>query len=342
MTNDSSPARFPAEWERQDAVMLVWPHKGTDWADMLEEVRACFADIIRTINDNGEHVLLVVSDCDTPEFASPLTHILHAETNDTWARDICPITTWSGGHAVFNDFKFNGWGLKFAANLDNMLTTGIWEQGVLNGEYRNWLDFVLEGGSVESDGNGLLLTTAACLLSKNRNGGSTKEQIEEYLRQALGARKILWLDSGHLEGDDTDSHIDTLARLIPGNGILYVGTDDENDPHYRDLKRMEAQLSEFTDCDGRPFTLTRLPLPNPIYGNGGERLPATYANFLIGNGFVLVPTYGQPENDEKALAVIRQRFGNSKIIGIDCNALIKQHGSLHCVTMQFPANSISL
>lgn len=344
MMNNNTGILLPAEWSEQDAIMLVWPHKDTDWAYMLDDVIQCFQSIVKAITSQGEHVIIVansVNDATIPA-DNDLVSVFECPTNDTWARDICPITTLCGNFTVINDFKFNGWGLKFAADKDNLITSSLFSQGIFSGIYVNLLSFVLEGGSIESDGNGVLLTTSECLLSKNRNGQLSKAKIENHLKANLGVRKILWLDYGYLSGDDTDSHIDTLARLAPGSTILYVATNNPADEHYESLKKMEAQLREFTDIENQKFHLVPLPLPRPIYDEAGFRLPATYANFLIGNGFVLVPTYGQEDNDSLALSIIAEAFPDRKIIGVDCQALIKQHGSLHCVTMQFPHKSIKL
>ena len=227
------------------------------------------------------------------------------------------------------------------ADKDNLITSRLFNSGMFKGEYSNSLNFVLEGGSIESDGKGTLLTTSGCLLSKNRNGQSSKEEIQVYLEKVFGISRVLWLDHGYLSGDDTDSHIDTLARLAPNDTILYVSTDDERDEHFAELKAMECQLQSFTTADGAKYKLLPLPLPAPIFADG-ERLPATYANFLIGNGFVLVPIYGQESNDSEAISIISSAFPDRKVLGVDCRALIKQHGSLHCVTMQFPKNSLNI
>ena len=340
--------RFPAEWEPQEAIMLSWPHKDTDWLYMLEEAQSCFKEIAAAINHFGEKLVIIAPDCENVK--KQLEHLDHSiikfiqlPTNDTWARDICPIVTFKGEKPVINDFKFNGWGLKFPANYDNMLTSGVRDAGLFDrADYANRLSFVLEGGSVESDGNGTLLTTSKCLLSANRNGGHDKEQITGILNGIFGTKEILWLDYGYLEGDDTDSHIDTLARFAPGNNILYTATHDETDSHFVELQKMKEQLASFRSANGEPYKLTELPLPSPVYDKEGNRLPATYANFLIGNDFVLVPTYNQPENDGKAVRIIGNAFEGYNIKSIDCSALIQQHGSLHCVTMQFPKGSIIL
>lgn len=338
--------RMPAEWEPQSGILLAWPHKDTDWNYMLQEVEDCFKRISEAIVDDA--TLAVVAP-DLRHVKSQLAHLNQSRiryyeipTNDTWARDFGAITVIAGGVPKLVDFKFNAWGLKFAANFDNLINSSLSKNGAFNYSLKNRLNFVLEGGSIESDGKGCILTTENCLLSPNRNGEFSKQDIEEVLMQELGANKILWLSSGELEGDDTDSHIDTLARFAPDNTIIYVGCDDVNDVHYVPLKRMENELSAMSNFNEEKFTLKKLPMPDAIYDEEGLRLPATYANFLIMDNQVLVPIYNQPGNDNKALAVIGSAFPGRKIVGIDCNALIKQHGSLHCVTMQFPKNVIKI
>lgn len=332
--------RLPAEWEPQDAVLLAWPHELTDWEYMLDEVKACYVNIAKAIVKHAR-LIVVAPDCSDAkaalsDIADGEVEFIEIDTNDTWARDFGAILTVDGGgETIVNDFKFNGWGLKFAANLDNLVTRKMWEKGVWPGRYNNCLGFVLEGGSIESDGQGTLLTTSECLMSPNRNGDLSKEEIEQRLRETLGAERVMWLDHGALAGDDTDSHIDTLARLAPEDTILYVGCYDQEDMHYEELKKMEEQVLALRRENGMPYNCIALPLPDAIYDEDGERLPATYANFLILNDAVLVPIYGQKHKDELALQMMKIVFPNHEIVGIDCNALIKQHGSLHCVTMQF-------
>ena len=238
------------------------------------------------------------------------------------------------------DFTFNGWGLKFAADKDNLITRHLIQSGALHGEYLNRLGFVLEGGSIESDGMGTLLTTSRCLLSPNRNGQMNQAEIEEYLCSTFHLQRILWLNHGFLAGDDTDSHIDTLARFCSPDTIAYVQCTDPEDEHYDALHLMEEQLKTFRTLKDTPYRLLPLPMPNAVVIDG-ERLPATYANFLIMNEAVLYPTYGQPENDARAHEVLQTAFPKHEIIGIDCQVLIRQHGSLHCVTMQYPAGVIA-
>lgn len=338
--------RLPAEWEMQSVVLLAWPHKDTDWSYMLDDVQRCFKAIASAIVEDESLVIVTPDITDVESQIQNLDHskikLYEIPTNDTWARDFGAITVIKDGVPELCDFKFNAWGLKFASNYDNMINRRLAEKNCFNSPLGNCLNFVLEGGSIESDGEGCLLTTENCLMSPNRNGEFSKSEIEKYLAQKLGIKKFLWLSSGELAGDDTDSHIDTLARFAPKHTILYVGCDDEEDIHYTPLKNMEREIMDFCDINGNPFNLIKLPLPDAIYDEDGLRLPATYANFLIMNRKVLVPIYGQPENDKRAIELIETAFPEHKIEGIDCNALIKQHGSLHCVTMQFPQNVVSL
>jgi len=322
--------RLPAEWEPQSGVMLTWPHANTDWAPMLSEVRKTYDEMSYEIR-RREALLLV-----------------GAPSNDTWARDhgfisITPNPSHVGegnnfsqtGENLLLDFCFNGWGEKFPADLDNAINRRLYDEGSVKGEYVDHLDFVLEGGSIESDGKGTIFTTSCCLLAPHRNQPLTREQIEERLKEYLYADRVLWIDHGHLTGDDTDGHIDTLVRIAPDDTLLYIGCDDPKDEQYEELRLMEEQLRTFRTTDGKSYRLKRLPLPRPIYDNG-ERLPATYANFLVINGAVLCPTYAQPDLDAEALRIIGEAFPDREIVGIDCRSLIKQHGSLHCCTMQFP------
>lgn len=331
---------LPAEWATQDFVQLTWPHADTDWAYMLEEVTECFVNIAREIVKRQQLLIVCVNAEEVETFFSEdeLQRISFAEmpTNDTWARDHGGITVYEDGKAVVYDFTFNGWGMKFAANHDNQITRKLYQSGIFEAfGYRNCMDFVLEGGSIESDGEGTILTTAECLLSDNRNN-SSREVIEQKLKDYFGAKQILWLDHGYLAGDDTDSHVDTLARLCPNNTIAYVKCDDETDEHYEALKKMEEELQSFSTLKGGgSYNLIPLPMADAVYDEDGERIPATYANFLIINGAVLLPVYNS-EKDAIAIAQMQKAFPKHEIVPIDCNALIKQHGSLHCVTMQYP------
>lgn len=336
---DSKNYFLPAEWHPQSFIQLTWPHQDTDWSYMLDEVEECFLNLAREIA--SRQPLLLVA----PEFPKALENFEFKEnvfyvecpTNDTWARDHGFISLLNEQEEVrLVDFCFNGWGMKFAACKDNLINSQLVKGSLLNGTYQNCRNFVLEGGSIESDGEGTLLTTSLCLLAPNRNDTLDKQEIEDYLKKNFNLKQVLWLDHGYLAGDDTDSHIDTLARLCPDHTICYVQCTDTEDEHYMELKKMEEQLKEFRTLDNEPFRLLGLPMPEAIFDEDGERLPATYANFLIMNDAVLYPTYDQPENDRKAACVLQEAFPGKEIVGVDCRALIKQHGSLHCVTMQYP------
>ena len=334
---DTRKWRLPAEWEPQWGVHLTWPHAATDWAPMLDEITATYETFAREIAKR-EHLLVVIPKDEAPSTRlSPLTsHLLPLRSNDTWARDHGFITLSDDeGHLRLLDFRFNGWGEKFPADLDNAINRHLYDEGLIEGEYVDCLDFVLEGGSIESDGKGTVFTTTGCLLAPHRNQPMTKEQIEERLKRELHAKRILWIDHGNLTGDDTDGHIDTLVRICPEDTLLYVGCDDPKDEQYEDLRLMEEQLKSFRTLDGKPYRLKRLPMPRPIYEDG-DRLPATYANFLVINGAVLCPTYDQPDLDTEALRIIGEAFPGREIVGIDCRSVIRQHGSLHCCTMQIP------
>ena len=258
-------------------------------------------------------------------------------TNDTWARDHGFISLVNDqGQRRLLDYQFNGWGEKFPAELDNAINRRLYDEGRIKGEYIDCLDFVLEGGSIESDGKGTIFTTSGCLMAPHRNQPLTKEEIESRLLRDLHARRILWIDHGNLTGDDTDGHIDTLVRICPDDTLLYMGCENPQDEQYEALQRMEEQLRTFRTLEGKPYRLIKLPIPRPIVFEG-DRLPATYANFLVINGAVLCPTYNQPDLDAEALRLIREAFPGREIVGIDCRSIIKQHGSLHCCTMQYPS-----
>lgn len=343
--SDTFNAVLPAEWAPQSGIQLTWPHAGTDWAHMLTEVQACFAAIAREI---AQRELLLIVTPEPEEVKKQISatvnmqnvRFMECETNDTWARDHGAITMLDAEGASLLDFMFNGWGLKFASDKDNLITRQAVESGFLNGRYVNRLGFVLEGGSIESDGLGTLLTTSECLLSPNRNGQMGRDEIEEYLCSLFHLKQVLWLDHGYLAGDDTDSHVDTLARLCSPDTIAYVQCNDTQDEHYEALHQMKEQLKTFRTLDGTPYRLLALPMADKIEEEG-ERLPATYANFLIMNDAVLYPIYRQPENDQRAKEVLQAAFPHHEIVGVDCCALIKQHGSLHCVTMQYPVGIIA-
>ena len=331
---------FPAEWHPQSGVQVTWPHRDTDWKENLGEVTGCYVAFSKEILKREK---LLVACRDAGEVSAHFTAgervnlLLHElPSNDTWTRDHGGVGLFNEGRPLLVDFGFNGWGLKFAANHDNQITRYLYERSAYRQDvgYRNRLVFILEGGSIETDGAGTLLTTSRCLLSPNRNGALNREQVEEQLKLTLGVERVLWLDHGFLEGDDTDSHVDTLARFCDEETIAYVACDDEEDIHHGELKEMERELKAFVTSSGEPYRLLPLPMADALY-HEGRRLPATYANFLIINGAVLMPFYGSPK-DGVAKRQLQLAFPEREVIGIDCRPLIKQSGSLHCVTMQLP------
>ncbi|MCP5160571.1 MAG: agmatine deiminase family protein [Hahellaceae bacterium] len=338
---------LPAEWATQSAVMLTWPHAQTDWADILDEVAPVYFTIAREVLKRQplliscadeqllESILVQIESWDSNQFPV-LSYVV--DSNDTWARDHGPITVLQNGQPVLLDFHFNAWGNKFPYAKDDLINQQLQRAGAFGKTPFQQINLVLEGGSIESNGQGVLLTTSQCLLTDTRNPGLSQSDVEIRLKDEFGLSEILWLNHGYLAGDDTDSHIDTLARFCQDDLICYVGCDDTQDEHYQALKNMESELKAFRQPNGKPYRLAKLPMTTPIY-DGEDRLPSTYANFLIINGAVLVPVYDVAE-DQEALDVLKECFPQHDIVPVYCTPLVKQHGSLHCITMQIPAGVV--
>ncbi len=340
--------RLPAEWERQSGVQMTWPDESTPWYD-LPEVQRCYARIAEAIL-RREALLMVTADekacrarlaeiaaADSLPLDVDAIRFVETPVNDTWARDHGGIAVFGDeGEKYLYDFVFNGWGLKFASDLDNQITRNIFYQNAFQGDVLgvDMRPYVLEGGSIDCDGKGTLLTTAECLLSVNRNEYLSREEIEGELKQAFGLDRILWLEHGGIAGDDTDSHVDILARFAPDDTIVYTACDDPSDENYAPLKAMEEDLRAFRTPDGKPYRLIPLPLPEAMYLED-YRLPASYANFLVVNGAVLVPGAGSAR-DKVAEEQIAKAFPGRDVEVIDCRPLLSGHGGLHCVTMNFP------
>ncbi len=327
---------MPAEWERQQCVLMSFPHEETDWAEGgLNEALSPFIRIAQAIAYK-EAVYIICKDknkiasmfCSTRNMT-----FIEIPTNDTWIRDYGYISIKENGEKRLLDFTFDGWGGKFEASFDNTVNSLLHKKGYMGTTPLEQIDFVLEGGAIESDGEGTILTTSTCLCNPNRNGGLTKEEVEEKLKETLGTQRLLWLDDGYLAGDDTDSHVDTLARFVNKETIVYVKCDNPKDEHYESLQKMETQLQSFCTKEGKPYTLVPLPMPDAIYNDKQERLPATYANFLITNDALLYPTYAD-KNDELVHEIFKKLFPEKEIIPINCLKLIEEGGSLHCSTMQ--------
>ncbi len=325
--------RLIAEFEEQSFTQIIFPHAATDWIDYLREAEECFVNIITTVA-RFQKCLVICDDIKSVQehFSNPKNIVfVHYTADDTWARDCSALCVRDDATTELLNFTFNGWGEKFAADKDNALSHALAKC------YANELkdiDFVLEGGAVESNSRDTLLTTTECMLNPNRNPKCNNIQITQKLKSYFGAAHILYLNHGYLAGDDTDSHIDTLARFINEDTIMYVSCENRDDEHFHQLQLMQEELQMI--ADERGLKLIALPLPDALYFKG-ERLPATYANFLFVNGAVLVPTYNVTQ-DKTALAIFKKTFPNREIVGIDSSVLIRQHGSLHCVSMNFAAD----
>lgn len=332
---------LPPEWAPQAAIMLTWPRADGDFAANFHAAEDNFIQIAVAISQRQD--VLISYGLEPAHLRERLIRagahparlrVYRADSDDVWARDHGPITVIRDGHLTHLDFQFNGWGGKFPAARDNELTRHLAQQGAWGAPVVS-LDFVLEGGAIEVNGVGTLLTTERCLLAPTRNPSMNRQQIEQLLQRELGVIRVLWLKHGDLIGDDTDGHIDTLARFTDAHSLVYQACDDPQDPHYPVLQALEQDIRQLRRRNGDPYETVALPLPDPIHDEDGRRLPAGYANFLIINQAVLVPTYACPQ-DEPALAILRECFPGREVVGIDCRALIRQHGSLHCVTMQIP------
>ena len=337
--------RFPAEWEPQSAILIAWPTADTDWAERLGDVEETYIALVAAIT-RFQPVLVCVADEDVQAYARARlasarvdmdrVRFIEIEYDDTWLRDSGPISVHADGGFRLLDFRFTGWGGKFEASRDDRLVEGLFEQEVFPGSTRQAIDFALEGGAIETDGEGTLLTTWTCL--RERHPQASRQELENKLLQALNQERVLWLDHGYLEGDDTDAHIDTLARFAARDAIVYQACDDAGDSHFAPLQAMAAELAALRTADGQPYRLFPLPWPAPVI-DGERRLAASYANFLIINDAVLMPAYGDTV-DEQAAALLAQAFPGREVIQIPCRPLIWQNGSLHCITMQLPAGLV--
>ena len=332
-----SVRRMPAEWEPQSALQLTWPQPDSDWSAVMARVEPVFHAIAATVANHQDVILACGNDKDFQRLQHlyqnhPRVHPYRVDSNDTWARDHGPISCFSDNTLELVDFQFNGWGGKYPHNKDNGISRQLHRQQAYGALTMRSADWVLEGGSLESDGQGTLLTTSHCLLNPNRNPSFTRSQLEQQLEQELGFDRVLWLEHGHLEGDDTDAHIDTLARFCSTDTIAYCQAR-QSDSHFPSLHAMEQELQKLKQRNGSPYKLVPLPLPSAQYNSEGDRLPATYANFLIINRAVLLPVYGVDE-DIIAVERIMQAFPQHIVYPINCRPVIEQFGSLHCLTMQ--------
>ena len=342
----SESLRFPAEWESQSAILIAWPHADTDWADRLGEVEETYIELVAAIT-RFQPVLVCVADDDVQAYARARLssaridmerlRFIEVDYDDTWLRDSGPITLRGKDGFRLLDFRFTGWGGKFDADRDDRLVEALDNLDTFTNNDRQPIDFALEGGAIETDGAGTLLTTWKCL--HERHPDVSREALDDQLAGWLQQDRVLWLDHGYLEGDDTDAHIDTLARFAAPDVIVYQACDDPRDSHHPELQAMATELAALRTRDGQPYRLFPLPWPQPVIDQG-RRLAASYANFLIINGAVLMPAYGDPA-DSEAAAVLEKAFPDREIVPVPCRSLIWQNGSLHCITMQLPEGVVA-
>ena len=332
--------RLAPEWADIDAVILAWPHRDTDWAPWLEQARQTYLNLIQAINHARAGVILLCSKDDIESVATQLSSdarvlLVPADFNDTWVRDYGFLTVVDEnalGHPV--EFTFNGWGEKFDACADNQVNSRYLSS--LCKQPLTSISLVAEGGALEIDGNGVLLSTKLCLTNPKRNGDLSLEAYAEVFSASLGCSKVIIFEHGHLEGDDTDGHIDTLVRFTPNTGLVLQGAKNrKDDSHFAGLEALSQECTEKLP-EHRQF---HLPLPF-IESEDGDRLPASYANYLICNGNVLLPIYGQPE-DAEAISTVEEAYPHFNVVPVDCSVLVQQYGSLHCISMQVPKNTLT-
>ena len=339
---------LPAEWEQQNAIMLTWPNNQSYWQNTMHEIENVFQQVAIEVSKRQK---LIISCFDVEHKAHILTLLQKSaanlsnvslnivKANDIWVRDHGPITVLKDNKPLLLDFTFTGWGYKYPAKLDNELTKNLHTQQVFNNTPIKTIDFAIEGGGIETDGKGTLLVTKSCILCEKRNPQLSQDKVEEILKTNFGVNRILWLENGELEGDDTDGHIDTLVRFADPHTLLYVTCDNEADANFTSLNKMAKELQNFKDYQGKPYNLIPLPSPKIKYADfDGKRLPLTYANFLIINNAVLVPTYNDANdaNDALALKIISETFKDREIIAIPSMPVVQWYGSIHCMTMQLP------
>jgi agmatine/peptidylarginine deiminase len=342
----SASLRLPAEWEPQAGVVIAWPHADTDWGPRLQRIERAYVGLAAAIA-RFEPLLVCVADSAVRERARRLladsgvdpSRLRFAEVayDDTWLRDSGPLSL--VGEAGFRllDFRFTGWGGKFEGDRDDRLVETLLARGVFRAAERRRIDWALEGGAIEVDGKGSLLTTWRCL--HQRHPQMNREQMTAMLVDAFAVERVLWLEHGYLEGDDTDAHIDTLARYAPGGAIVFQTCDDPADPHHAELARMRDEIAALRDANGEPYRLHPLPWPRPIVDED-RRLASSYANYLVVNGGVVMPSYGDPA-DAEAARVIAAAHSGREVVAVDARELIWQNGSVHCLTMQLPAGLLA-
>lgn len=335
--------RWPAEWAPQDGILLAWPHEGTDWASTLDAVERAYVGLVGAIA-RFESAIVCVADARIQARARHLldaagtpedrVRFVRVDYDDTWLRDSGPITLTDGVRFRMLDFHFTGWGGKFDAARDDRLVAQLFDAGLFRNSERARIDWALEGGGIEGDGIDTVLSTTRCLAQRHPH--LPRNELVKRLSLHLNVGRVHLLEYGYLEGDDTDAHIDTLARFAAEDHIVYQGCDDRDDANFDELQKMAQELSMLRRADGPHYRVTALPWAGRIHNAEGRRLAASYANFLIVNGAVLVPAYGDGACDARAAETLQSVFPAHEIVPVPCRALIEQNGSLHCATMQLP------
>ncbi|MDR2212289.1 MAG: agmatine deiminase family protein [Pseudomonadales bacterium] len=332
------------EWADLEAVLLAWPHESTDWQPWLAPIQADYVALTAAIATSARPLILCQDATHEILIREQLGHACHhaprfvqAPYNDTWCRDYGPVAVRRAGELTLLDFQFKGWGDKYDAGLDNGINQRL--QGLWRAPLRS-VDYELEGGSIETDGQGTLLTTAHCLLDSNRNQGYGKAAVEAFVLGQLGLERIQWITAGALLGDDTDSHIDNLVRFCAPDTIAYLACSREDDVHHQALAAMREQVLALRQPDGRPYRCVPIELPEARYSEEGARLPASYVNFLIVNEVVLVPVFDCAE-DAQALTALGTCFPGKRLLPVPGGNLIRQFGGPHCATMQLPRGSLN-
>jgi len=336
-------ARLPAEWEKQSAALLTWPHQHSDWSATLTAIQPTYIALAQAISQRQKLLITCWDEQHQKQIKKQLKHCnakniyyFNVPTNDTWVRDNGPIGIFcelAQPHLL--DFQFNSWGNKYKSDLDNALTTSLHHLHAFANTPVIKMPMVLEGGSIDVNGTGTLLTTCRCLLASSRNPTLSQTDIQNQLTKTLGINQFLWLKHGYLAGDDTDSHIDILARFCGEETLCFIHCEDATDEHFTELSLMKKELEAFRTRSGQPYQLHALPLPAAKYNKNGERLATSYANFFIINTAVLVPVYDDPQ-DEQAINILKTCFPEREIIPIPSLDLIQQGGSIHCATLQLP------
>ena len=337
------------EWHPQDAIVLVWPHRYSDWASRLEDVERCYlaltkvvaaTQLVLIVYFDHQHKEYILDQC--IEFGCDRNSLrfLQIETNDTWVRDFGPVFLLGNHRFSYLDFEFNAWGEQYAHRLDNLFTETLYKAMDSNACHYTRFPLVLEGGNLDFNENATVLTNLKCITRNNTGAQLKSADVIGQLKQSLAAKKVLGIEVAALAGDDTGGHIDTLARFIRDDTIVHAATDNPHDPNFECLAELQSQLSHLVTRKHQPYKLVPLLMPKQtIYNSEGNILPASYTNFFFTNKIIVVPLYND-DHDAAALATIQRLRPDRNVVGIDATELLKEFGSLHCATLHLPADTL--